>query len=183
MRARDCVRIRLNDHRAHALDSRLTPPFRNLVLTPGTGSGKTEAFLLPIFGPSGGGGQSGRFVLEDAQCGRLLLYPMNALVNDQLGRLRCASSATTTSHAGSTDQRRAHPMKFARYTWGGPCTQVAARRTQRRLDSALKEPPRRSSRKLEIAQLVICRRETLIGELRHACGKVAGRSHRPVPDC
>lgn len=58
---------------------------RNLVVTTGTGSGKTEAFLIPIFD----------HLLRQAHQGRLqpgvqalLLYPMNALANDQMGRLR-----------------------------------------------------------------------------------------------
>lgn len=58
---------------------------RNIVVTTGTGSGKTESFLLPIFN---------HLVREKAACTlrpgvrALLLYPMNALANDQLKRLR-----------------------------------------------------------------------------------------------
>ena len=59
---------------------------RNLVVTSGTGSGKTEAFLIPIL----------NHLLEEEKQGTLnepgvralLLYPMNALANDQLKRLR-----------------------------------------------------------------------------------------------
>jgi DEAD/DEAH box helicase domain-containing protein len=53
-----------------------------LVITAGTGAGKTESFLLPVLHElfseppvSGGGVQA------------LILYPMNALVNDQIDRL------------------------------------------------------------------------------------------------
>ena len=62
---------------------------RNLVIMTGTGSGKTESFLLPILGklaheantwPASFG--------QQAAMRALVLYPMNALVNDQLGRLR-----------------------------------------------------------------------------------------------
>ncbi|TSE01836.1 DEAD/DEAH box helicase [Skermania sp. ID1734] len=58
---------------------------RNLVVSTGTGSGKTESFLYPILNS---------LVAEDANgtlgpgVRALLLYPMNALANDQLGRLR-----------------------------------------------------------------------------------------------
>ncbi|MGW4364328.1 DEAD/DEAH box helicase [Nocardia takedensis] len=58
---------------------------RNLVVSTGTGSGKTESFLLPILNT---------LVAEKAAgtlgpgVRALLLYPMNALANDQLGRLR-----------------------------------------------------------------------------------------------
>lgn len=53
-----------------------------LVVTAGTGAGKTESFLLPMLErlwtqpPMPGGGVSA-----------IILYPMNALVNDQVGRL------------------------------------------------------------------------------------------------
>lgn len=38
------------DHQARALELILNPPFRDVVVTTGTGSGKTETFLLPILG-------------------------------------------------------------------------------------------------------------------------------------
>ena len=54
-----------------------------IVLTAGTGAGKTEAFLLPLLNglfraprPAGAGGVRA-----------IILYPMNALVNDQVARL------------------------------------------------------------------------------------------------
>lgn len=58
---------------------------RNLVVTTGTGSGKTESFLIPII----------NHLLMEKERGTLspgvralLIYPMNALVNDQIDRLR-----------------------------------------------------------------------------------------------
>jgi len=58
---------------------------RNVVLATGTGSGKTEAFMVPIID----------YLLRQREAGQLtpgvralLLYPMNALANDQLARLR-----------------------------------------------------------------------------------------------
>jgi len=38
------------EHQAQALELALAHPFRDLVVTTGTGSGKTETFLLPILG-------------------------------------------------------------------------------------------------------------------------------------
>ncbi|MFH8249486.1 DEAD/DEAH box helicase [Microbacterium sp. B2969] len=64
---------------------------RNAVVATGTGSGKTESFLLPILDR----------ILSDLEAGHtqagvraLLLYPMNALANDQLKRLRQVLAAT-----------------------------------------------------------------------------------------
>ncbi len=58
---------------------------RNVVVATGTGSGKTETFLIPIF----------HHLLNELERGQLqsgiralLLYPMNALANDQVKRLR-----------------------------------------------------------------------------------------------
>ncbi|WP_406697999.1 DEAD/DEAH box helicase [Singulisphaera sp. Ch08] len=53
---------------------------RNVIVSSGTGSGKTLTFLTPILAK----------ILEDPSPGihALLLYPMNALVNDQLKTLR-----------------------------------------------------------------------------------------------
>ncbi len=53
---------------------------RNVIVSSGTGSGKTLSFLAPILAS----------VLADPKPGvhALLLYPMNALVNDQLKNLR-----------------------------------------------------------------------------------------------
>lgn len=62
---------------------------RNVVVATGTGSGKTESFLLPIFDS----------LIRELENGSLregvralLLYPMNALANDQMKRLRALLS-------------------------------------------------------------------------------------------
>lgn len=58
---------------------------RNLIVTTGTGSGKTECFIIPII----------NHLLKEASEGTLtsgvraiIIYPMNALANDQMKRLR-----------------------------------------------------------------------------------------------
>src|SRR5882672_3602542 len=55
----------------------------SLVITAGTGAGKTEAFLLPIL--SGLWGEQRKPNEHGMRC--LVLYPMNALVTDQVTRL------------------------------------------------------------------------------------------------
>ena len=52
----------------------------NTVVATGTGSGKTECFLLPVLDDA--------FSHPDSGVKTLLIYPMNALANDQLKRLR-----------------------------------------------------------------------------------------------
>lgn len=57
----------------------------NLIVTTGTGSGKTESFLIPVINQ----------LLKEKEAGTLgpgvrtlIIYPMNALVNDQVRRIR-----------------------------------------------------------------------------------------------
>ncbi|MGH3125826.1 MAG: DEAD/DEAH box helicase, partial [Streptosporangiaceae bacterium] len=58
---------------------------RNLVVATGTGSGKTESFLLPVLSALTAEHTAGTL---GPGVRALLLYPMNALANDQLRRLR-----------------------------------------------------------------------------------------------
>lgn len=58
---------------------------KNLIVTTGTGSGKTESFLIPVIDQ----------LLREKEAGTLgpgvrtlIIYPMNALVNDQIRRIR-----------------------------------------------------------------------------------------------
>lgn len=70
-------------HQSKALQ--LTSKKRNVVIATGTGSGKTESFLMPIVDS----------LLKESDAGELspgiraiIVYPMNALAADQLGRFR-----------------------------------------------------------------------------------------------
>jgi ATP-dependent helicase YprA (DUF1998 family) len=69
---------RLYEHQVEALER--AQRGRSLIVATGTGSGKTECFLLPV--------------LDDAARNpgdgvrAIIVYPMNALANDQLDRLR-----------------------------------------------------------------------------------------------
>jgi hypothetical protein len=71
-------------HQSDAILNLLAPDPRPLVVTTGTGSGKTEAFLLPVI----------QNALEDAArysrsgLTAILVYPMNALANDQFIRIQ-----------------------------------------------------------------------------------------------
>lgn len=101
-------------HQSEAIASTLIRG-KNLVVMTGTGSGKTESFLLPILGKLAREAKQAPDSFS-AQPGMraLILYPMNALVNDQLGRLRSLFGdprlvALFKSWAG-------RPPRFARYT-------------------------------------------------------------------
>ncbi|MDL1949534.1 DEAD/DEAH box helicase, partial [Acidobacteria bacterium ACD] len=79
---------------------------RTTVVSTGTGSGKTEAFLYPVV--------SRCLELRDAGAApgivAVLVYPMNALAEDQLGRLRdllCGTGVSFGMYVGKTPERRA----------------------------------------------------------------------------
>lgn len=78
---------------------------RNTIITTGTGSGKTEGFLLPILD----------YCLKHPEKGvkAILLYPMNSLAEDQADRLR--------KYLYILNQKSGkRPVTFARYTGSTP---------------------------------------------------------------
>ena len=125
--------VRLRAHQAEAVRHHFSKTLSdrwNVVVTSGTGSGKTESFLLPILlriveearewkaQPSPaiwweGGGRVWRPIRANdtrpAAVRSLILYPTNALVEDQMTRLRKA-----VRRLGATNPER--PIWFGRYT-------------------------------------------------------------------
>ena len=138
---------------------------RDLVVTTGTGSGKTECFLLPVLAelaresaewPASTAPPNGRKWWESeastwqSQWGHtirnadglhavraMVLYPLNALVEDQLRRLR--QTLDSESVLQWMDSRRAgNRVTFGRYTGatpvsGFPSNDAAVRRLRERL--------------------------------------------------
>lgn len=96
---------------------------KNIVVTTGTGSGKTECFLLPIFADlvreSAGWGNN-----RDRAMRAMILYPLNALAEDQMIRLRKALNSRTCDSNGALDwldkYRPNHRFYFGRYTGSTP---------------------------------------------------------------
>ncbi len=88
---------------------------RSLMVMTGTGSGKTECFLLPILGRLAIEAKAkGKRFGETPAVRALVLYPMNALVNDQLGRLRLIFGDRRVVERFIAWSDR--PARFARYT-------------------------------------------------------------------
>ena len=85
---------------------------RNIIVATGTGSGKTEAFLLPILNHLFRQKEQGKL---DPGVRALLLYPMNALANDQLKRLRKllknCPAITFGSYTGETKERESQALQ------------------------------------------------------------------------
>jgi Lhr-like helicase len=148
----------LHRHQLEAFEA--TRAGRAVVVTSGTGSGKTECFLIPILAAlleesARGWGAPGPFnpnrywwnVPRHQRVGQrdhepperlpavraLLLYPLNALVEDQLGRIREACDSQQARQW--LDRRRGgHRFWFGRYTSATPVPgpETSGRRTELR---------------------------------------------------
>ena len=108
---------------------------RNLIIMTGTGSGKTESFLLPILGKLAREASNSPDTFGQRSAMRaLVLYPMNALVNDQLGRLRTLFGDPRLVSLFNGWAGR--PPRFARYTSRTPYAGVrTAKKDSTRLKS------------------------------------------------
>ena len=96
---------------------------KHIVVTTGTGSGKTECFVLPIFADL-----ISESALWDSHRTRamraMILYPLNALAEDQMLRLRKALNSRTLDSNGALDwldkNRLGNRFYFGRYTGATP---------------------------------------------------------------
>jgi ATP-dependent helicase YprA (DUF1998 family) len=156
---------RLYRHQEQALQESLAG--RHVVITSGTGSGKTEAFLLPVlarlviesrswprprpaeigpawwtgsgpYAPQRGDGPHSRPPAVRA----MVLYPMNALVEDQLMRLRAALDSDA-ARSWLEDHRNGSRFFFGRYTGRTPISARRSTSAARELREVLQQLDRR----------------------------------------
>lgn len=102
---------------------------RHLLVTSGTGSGKTECFLLPLFArliEESAGWQSDR----PPGLRAIVLYPLNALAEDQMVRLREAADSPA-SRAWLDVHRAGRRFTFGRYTGRTPVAGVPGNPTKK----------------------------------------------------
>lgn len=96
---------------------------KNMVATTGTGSGKTECFLLPVIADIIKESRSWQKKRQTAMRA-LILYPLNALAEDQMIRLRKSLNSHTDDGKGAADwldkNRQGHRIYFGRYTGATP---------------------------------------------------------------
>ena len=150
---------------------------RDIVVTTGTGSGKTECFLLPLLAeiarestdwPASPGlpanrqwwdpnvnaqvdqrnsqwGHTGRNSEHLHALRAIILYPLNALVEDQLRRLR-RTLDSADAHIWMNNHRRGNRVLFGRYTGatpvsGSPQSPAALKRLRQRLRDTFAASP------------------------------------------
>ena len=130
---------KLYDHQVKAISASLIDK-RDVVVTTGTGSGKTECFLLPIFSQlveeskdwqpygdrqsqpwreKGKRQRGGEHKERQTAIRALILYPLNALVEDQLMRLRRACDSPK-AREWLNDNRDGNRFYFGRYVGSTP---------------------------------------------------------------
>lgn len=100
---------------------------KHIIVTTGTGSGKTECFLLPVIAD---------LIAESKKWGKtrkramrtMILYPLNALAEDQMIRLRKALNSHKDDKTGALDwlneHRSGHRFYFGRYTGATPVSGI-----------------------------------------------------------
>lgn len=70
------------------LESRKSPQKQSLVVTSGTGSGKTECFMVPVLSSIAESKESKNGATNQLGVQAIFLYPLNALIQSQRERLR-----------------------------------------------------------------------------------------------
>ena len=124
-------------HQAESLETFLGED-REIIVATGTGSGKTESFLMPIFGAMATEADSRPQSWLQPGCRALLLYPMNALVNDQISRLRRILGQENVARQlqGGRDHRATFGMYTSRTPYPGEET---AQKNKTRLGSFIEK--------------------------------------------
>jgi ATP-dependent helicase YprA (DUF1998 family) len=93
---------------------------KDIIVATGTGSGKTECFMMPILGSLYDEAYSRPSSFAQPGVRVLVLYPMNALVNDQLSRLRLLFGDPSLTHQfHALGEGKRHPL-FGMYTGRTP---------------------------------------------------------------
>jgi hypothetical protein len=106
----------LHIHQEKAIDKAVVEK-KNMIVATGTGSGKTECFLIPIL----------NYLIEQKHNNELtpgiralVLYPMNALANDQLKRLRKLlgehPEITFGRYTGESKEKREEALDYFKKT-------------------------------------------------------------------
>jgi len=101
-------------HQVDALEGFLGSEKLDLIVATGTGSGKTESFLMPIIATLASESRNHENSRNLPGCRAILLYPMNALVNDQVARIRRLLGNETVN--AIVAKGRSRPVRFGSYT-------------------------------------------------------------------
>ena len=190
-------RFELYEHQWNSLDQFLQQE-QDIIVTTGTGSGKTECFLLPLIAQMARESATwsapmsrpaiNKWWDEDraswspqweqttrpAAMRGMILYPLNALVEDQLRRLRAALDSDDT-HRWLDDHRHGNRITFGRYTGLTPL--AGERDTSRtgRLRDALRDMARQRD---EVEAAIAREKDPAPEDIRHHFPRLDGGEAR-----
>ena len=135
--------VNMYKHQEEMLKKAIAEDRKHCVVVTGTGAGKTEAFLLPVLAsivkeakekwkpPAAPDAKWPKKILWNSSrkdirkesrtpaVRALLLYPMNALVEDQISRLRTALDSDAT-HKAMDDALKGNRIRFGRFNGSTP---------------------------------------------------------------
>ena len=112
---------------------------RDLFVSTGTGSGKTECFLWPIIAKCFNEAKNRPTTFRNDAVRTLIIYPMNALVSDQLARFRKIIGSPEFKDIFTRDTRATRIPHFGMYTGRTPYSGEAKLANSRELAAAFRE--------------------------------------------
>ncbi len=112
---------------------------RDLFVSTGTGSGKTECFLWPIIAKCFREAKSRPDDFKKEAVRTLIIYPMNALVSDQLARFRKIIGSEKFKEIFTSDTQAIRIPHFGMYTGRTPYAGDAKATSSRKLAATFRE--------------------------------------------
>ncbi len=112
---------------------------KDLFVSTGTGSGKTECFLWPIIAKCFDEAKNRPVFFNKEAVRTLIIYPMNALVSDQLARFRKIIGSDKFREIFTTDTHATRIPHFGMYTGRTPYSGDAKLSSSRELASTFRE--------------------------------------------
>ena len=112
---------------------------KDLFVSTGTGSGKTECFLWPIIAKCFDEAKNRPAFFNEDAVRTLIIYPMNALVSDQLARFRKIIGNDKFREIFTTDTHATRIPHFGMYTGRTPYSGAAKPASSRELAATFRE--------------------------------------------
>lgn len=125
------------EHQVKALEHFLAG--RDLFVSTGTGSGKTECFLWPIIAKCFDEAKNNLKTFENEAVRTLIIYPMNALVSDQLARFRKIIGSPDFKDIFTSDTNATRIPHFGMYTGRTPYSGDTKEASSKELAMAFRE--------------------------------------------
>jgi ATP-dependent helicase YprA (DUF1998 family) len=125
------------EHQVDALEYFLSGS--DIFVSTGTGSGKTECFLWPILAKCFGEAKNQPQDFKNEAVRTLIIYPMNALVSDQLARFRRIIGSETFKNIFTEDTQATRIPHFGMYTGRTPYSGIAKAASNNELATTFRE--------------------------------------------